>query len=801
MWHTIVTLKEPKNCYHCGDKCPPVYVELDDKPFCCNGCSTVYSILSEADLCDFYQLDEKPGISLKSKNYAQKFDYLNNPEILKELLVFDDAGIQSIKLYIPQIHCSSCIWLLENLYKLNELIISSNVNFPKKEICVTYRSEGYSLKLLVELLATLGYEPQISINKNREKSKADKVLLYKVGIAGFCFGNIMLLSFPEYLSLDINTSFGYFFGYLNLILSIPVICYSASDYFKSAWAGIKSSNINIDVPISLGISVLFIRSAVEIVLNSGAGYMDSLAGLVFFLLIGKWYQDKTYRSLSFENDYRSYFPIAVSKLIDNNEESTPIKKLRSGDRILIRNNEIIPTDSILESDTTTIDYSFVTGEQDLIPKKKGDLIYAGGKQVGASIVLKVDKKVAQSYLTQLWNNTAFTKKQDLSIESSINKVSKYFTAAILLIALITGLVWYFLDASIMLNAFTSVLIIACPCALALTVPFAYGNVLRIVSKYGLFLKNIQVVEQIQKLTDLVFDKTGTLTVASSKQSNYEGIPLSENELHALTSLTNQSIHPISKSINSSLSNQSDYLAVNDYQEHLAKGITGTVNNMRIEIGSTALIKSANQELSGTYVSIDGELKGKFNIQSQYREGLEEMIQQLSQVYQLHVLSGDNDNEKLKLSTLFRENNNLHFNQKPEDKLNFIESLQKKGKKVMMLGDGLNDAGALKQSDVGISIADNIYTFTPSCDAILDAASFSKLNLLVHYIKNAKKVVTVSFILSFLYNLVGLAFAVSGQLTPLVAAILMPLSSITIVLFVTIATSLLANTIFNKVNNQ
>ena len=411
---SFTDLKSNLKCYHCGDSCPDNLISIDDKFFCCNGCKTVYEILNENQLCNYYNLDQTPGISPKI-NVVRKFDYLNDETILNQLIDFKNENITAVTFNIPQMHCSSCIWLLENLFKINPSINQSKVDFLKKTLNLKFYNQKISLKEVVELLASLGYEPQIQLDNLDKKSNSNKLnrkLLIKIGIAGFCFGNIMLISFPEYLSINPSeVFFRKFFGHLNLLLALPVFFYSASDYFLSAYKGLKKKIINIDFPISLGIAVLFFRSAYEVLTYTGAGYFDSLSGLVFFLLLGKLFQNKTYDALNFERDYKSYFPIAVTLKNGMEEKSIPLSNLKVGDRILIRNNEIIPADSILFNGDGFIDYSFVTGESKPVEKVSGELIYAGGRQAGGLLELEVIKEVSQSYLTQLWNNDSFQQKE------------------------------------------------------------------------------------------------------------------------------------------------------------------------------------------------------------------------------------------------------------------------------------------------------------------------------------------------------------------------------------------------------
>src|SRR3972149_4671997 len=278
--------------------------------------------------------------------------------------IIKDEKLFIVTFYVPQMHCSSCIWLLENLYRINPGIIHSEVDFLKKTVTIKFNPNRISLKQNVELLTSIGYEPQINLEdvEGKKLQTTNKKLIYKIGVTGFCFGNIMLLSFPEYLNIDAADSFFIkFFGWLNLILSLPVFLYSSSGYFISAYKGLQKRILNIDVPISLGIFVLFFRSAFEVITHTGAGYFDSMTGLVFFLLLGKLFQNKTYETLNFDRNYKSYFPLSGILKTNESEVSIPISKLNVGDKIIIRNNEIIPADSVLFGGEGNIDYSFVTG--------------------------------------------------------------------------------------------------------------------------------------------------------------------------------------------------------------------------------------------------------------------------------------------------------------------------------------------------------------------------------------------------------------------------------------------------------
>jgi Cu+-exporting ATPase len=787
---------DANNCFHCGNEIIiRNEVIFDEKSFCCNGCRTVYEIFSQNDLSCYYDFENAPGAT--PQDIKGKYDFLDDEKIIAKLLEFQEDTTSIALLYIPHIHCSSCIWILENLQKLQSGISSSQVNFPEKKVRITYNPIKTSLKEIVYLLNSIGYEPYISLdNYETGKKEVDRSLIYKVGVAFFCFGNIMLLSFPEYFEVDefwINQYRG-FFRWLIFALALPSFIYSASDYYVSAYKSIRSKILNIDIPIALGILVMFVRSTVDILFDYGQGFFDSLTGLIFFMLLGKLFQQKTYSFLSFERDYKSYFPIAITKLnSDGTEIPVQVYDIVKGDRLLIRNQELIPVDGILISEKASIDYSFVTGEAIPIEKKSGDKLYAGGRMKGSVIEMEVLFSVSQSYLTQLWSNDIFQKKIDQKHKTITDKVSQYFTPILLLFALVVFVFWLFVDVSKAFNVLTAVLIVACPCALALTAPFTLGNVLRIMGKQKFYLKNATVIEQLAKVDTLVFDKTGTIT--SNKKSNieFEGNELTTGELAFLKNVIRGSNHPLSRKIYEFLPNSSK-IEIQEFEEITGKGIVAKANDLKVLIGSASLIgitDKSDTKQTKVHIKINDVYKGYFVFDNQYRKGVEELFEKLSTKYELKILSGDNEGEMENLKALLPKYTELIFNQKPEQKLEYIEQLQKQGKNVMMIGDGLNDAGALAQSNVGISISENVNVFSPACDGIVDASQFSKIGYFLNYSKNAMRTIYMSFGLSLLYNIVGLSFAITGNLSPLVAAIIMPLSSITVVSFVTLMSNYFA----------
>lgn len=790
-------------CYHCGDICAEGIIKHEEKTFCCTGCRTVFDILKENHLVDYYEIQDRPGTKMREAG-KERFAFLDNEEVAARLVDFDDGDRVRITFHVPQIHCSSCIWLLEHLERLHPGVLSAKVNFVQKKTSVAFKKTEISLREVAELMASIGYEPKITLNDsdNKPEKSTDKILLIQLGVAGFCFGNIMLMSFPEYLGDPgfAATGFRKYFGWGNFLLALPVLFYAGRGYLTSAWAGLRHKQLNLDVPISLGMITLFVRSTWEIATGFGPGYFDSLAGFVFFLLIGRWFQNKTYRALSYDRDYKSYFPIAVKRISGNDEAYVPVKDLQTGDRIRIHSQEVVPADATLLSDNAHVDYSFVTGESSPVRKSKGDLIFAGGRQTGAFIDLLVKKPVNQSYLTQLWNQANYD-KHNSRLTPLIDRVSVRFTAIVIAVSLITGITWYLLDPSRVFVIVTAVLIVACPCALALAVPFTLGNTMRLFGKNGFYLKNTVAAEQLAATDTIVFDKTGTITHSEVSKVSFEGSQLSETEITAVRSASANSVHPLSRAIAASLSAVT--VEVEEFEEKPGLGIKAEVSGMQVVLGSAEMVGVQATTTDGktrSWLRINGTLRGAFVIEKTFRPGLEGLLSQLKTTHTLYLLSGDNDAAKNDLSAWFPFQN-MYFRQNPEDKLAFVKGLQQKGHRVLMVGDGLNDAGALRQSDAGVAVADDMYGFSPACDAILDARQFGRLGTFLRFSRTSLRIVRGSFVISLLYNLTGLAFAVTGHLSPLVAAILMPLSSVTVIVYGTGVVNLLGRGIISKEENQ
>lgn len=785
---------EVLSCHHCGEPCLRETLTWKERVFCCGGCRQVCELLESSGLADYYLLNRNPG-TRPDDTALPDFDICNNLDLAKEVIRYEDETHCHVRVHIPAIHCSSCVWLLEKLPRLCAGVARCEVDLTHREILVVFLKARLDLKQIFQSLASLGYVPELRhrFEDAAAKTDEDNDVLVRLGIVGFCFGNLMLLSFPEYL-LGAGETIEYVtvFHFLKLVLILPVIFFGSRDYFVQSWRVLKHRQLNLDVPIALGILAFLVLSFYDLGVRQGGGYFDSLAGLIFFLSLGKWFGKKSFAWLSFERDYRSYFPVSVSKR-KLNGQITPVAlaHIAVGDQLVIRNQEIIPADCRLCEGRALIDYSFVTGESVPVAVMAGETVFAGGRQKGSSLVVEVIRSVDQSHLTRLWNNPVFIKTPSRYLHL-MDVRAGYFTPTILILALLALFYWWPLSVDRAVWSFASVLIVACPCALALAAPFTMGMALRILSQWGIFVRSGEVLEKMAEVTDVVFDKTGTLTNISGGEVQFfaTGKNLSARENQMIFSVVMNSLHPLSQQISQYCGSAGLPLEVFDFVEEAGAGVSGRIGECLVKVGSQAWVGCEEEivevmDADGVaYVWIDGVVRGAFMMQTKLRPGLNALLKNLSQNVKLHLITGDSERasfgRQVDQNLFFTK----RFSQSPEEKLLAIQNLRQAGATVMMIGDGLNDAGALRASDVGVAVTDGVHAFAPACDVIMLTDQLKNLTKIMDFSRATLRVLRANIAVSLVYNMLGLGFALSGVLAPVVCAVLMPVSSLSVIFLTT-----------------
>lgn len=767
-------------CRHCGDLCGPDARVLNDAPFCCHGCESVYRLLATHGLTDYYA--GTTGISQRTTDGrpASRFAAFDDP-IATARLVKRIGDVSRVTLQTPALHCASCLWLLEQLWKVDPGVRRVDASLLHRTVTVEFTPEKTTLRRIAEQLAALGYEPVIDAEPVTDRVPAERRRLYlQLGVAGFAFGNMMLFSIPQYLNGGLlEPEFQRLFDGLNLAFALPVLFYSAADYFTSASRALRASAITLDVPVALGLAVLFGRSAFEIVTRTGEGFLDSFAGLVFFLLIGKLFQRKAFDSVSFDRTARSFLPLSVRRLDDDGVATlVPIEQLRPGDTLLVRAHEVVPADAMLTGGTGLIDYAFVTGEQAPVAVDDGALVHAGGRVVGTTLRLTVTRAVAHSHLARLWTDPVFASAKAHWLDELLARFGRAFTISALFLAA-AGAWWWWPDVTMSATVATAVLIIACPCAFTLAAPLTLGTAMGILGRSGVYVKSPSVVLDLSRITAAVFDKTGTLTTGTTADaSDLAAFPSAERLL--IQRLAAQSIHPASRAIAAGLTADGEAL---DVQETPGRGITGVVAGRHVALGSAAFVRDlshlpVSDDAGGVWAWVEGGTPRPIRLSVAERPGIRTVIAGIASRVTTWLLSGDHAGEAGRWSSVFGDQ--MRFRLSPGDKLTIVRDLSAQGHRVLMVGDGLNDAGALAAADVGLAVSDDTACLVPACDAIVRGHTLSHLDALLAYARRARRVIALCFTVSLLYNAIGLGLALSGHLTPLATAILMPVSSLTIV---------------------
>jgi len=770
-------------CRHCGDPCTDRPVRRGDDTFCCRGCASVYLLLHNAGLAAFYDCEAPPGVSQRrARRRSAQYAVLDDPAVATRLVAFD-AGEQAMATFdVPDLHCASCLWLIERLWRLDSGIIRADADLTRRVVRVWFRPSSISLRGVAERLSAAGYPPVVPVEGSAGAVPAARRGLYlRLAVAGFAFGNIMLFSIPRYVNgAPLEDGFQRLFDILNVTFALPVLLYSASGFFTSAWQSVRLRKVTLDVPIAIGLVVMFARSIADIVTGYGEGYLDSFTGLVFFLLIGRLLQQKAFDRIAFDRSFRSFMPLSVLVRGADGLRPTPIERLTEGDTIVVRPYEVVPADAELIDANGAVDYAFVTGESRPVALTRGDAVRAGGRVVGRSLTLTVVRPVSHSRLAALWNNPAFARPKRRWLTDVTERFGAFFTTFALLLATAGAIAWW-PDARMSASVATAVLIIACPCAITLAAPITLGTAMELFGRVGLYLKHGAVALDLARTSTIVFDKTGTLTTATDGL-RAESVGLSDDEWRLARRLAAESVHPISRAM---AAGDSAHGVVTECAEHPGGGVAGSVDGRRVVVGSPSFIQqqcgvtplrpAALGPSAG--IAIDGTFRGWARLIAPPRDGIEQAVARLGTSYDVWLLSGDRDEEAVRWRRVF--SGRAAFSQAPDDKLVAVAAHESTGSRVLMVGDGLNDAGALAAANVGMAVSDDTACMVPACDAVIQGRRLPDLPVLLRFARRARQVVIACFAVSILYNVVGLSLALAGRLTPLATAILMPISSLTI----------------------
>lgn len=794
-----------KECDHCGNQIRLVRIESrvgeDLKTFCCEGCETVYSIIHSIGGDYYYKLRGRTKLDpvrIETESSAEEESFLFQKFVRK----FGDVSEVSIQ--ITNIHCSACVWINEKVLNEEDGILSANINFATARVKIKFDDSKISLSKILNTIRSIGYKPILYLegNASEEKTKYLKSLFLRIGVAGFSFGNIMILSVALYSGYfsGIDLEFKRLFHYVSWVFATPAYLYSGYPFMEGFFRSIKRRTLSMDFLLFFGISLAYFYSIYVTITDRGEVYFDSVAMIYFFILIGKYFEEKArvFASDKIESLLCKLPEISI-KVIEDKVVTIPSNEIKTGDILKVAPGKRIPVDALSLSEAAYVDESFLTGESEAIQKRKGDTVLAGSLAIDSPLLLLAKSDYQNSTLSSLKLRLEEALHLKPKIQILTERIASYFITSVFFISFLTFCFWIWNtngDFEKSLIVMISVLIVACPCALGIAVPTALVTNHILNASKGVLLKNPSVVEKLYKTTEIFLDKTGTLTEGKFL---VQKITIPTNFLPIVYKIEKEVEHPLAKSLVKHFEKEESLVIlakgflVQTITNVPGKGVVAEVKNSEGEthsyrIGNLSFLTDSNQNLlnrepkeDGTYIYFeqDGIYIGYIRLSDQIRSGAKDFILDLQKSFKkITILSGDRITSVEKIANEIGIPN-FKGELSPEDKRKIVLEAQRKGETVLMVGDGINDSLALGVADVSISHSEAEDLSLEKSDIVLTSGNLNGILLSLHSAKITRNVIFQNILLSLFYNSIMLPLAMFGYMLPVICATFMALSSLTV----------------------
>jgi heavy metal-(Cd/Co/Hg/Pb/Zn)-translocating P-type ATPase len=763
-------------CIHCDEIIIiPFFNDLDigqKNPFCCFGCMTVFNVINYKGLEQYYEIKKQSAIFKRRspvENKHQQFTYLDNSDFLTDYTYENLNGSKTMEFYLEGIHCLACLWLIEKLPEYLEDVEHCRLDMKKSVAIISLKQEGKFANIAREL-NNLGYKPH-PLKRNQSshdlKIREERKMLLKIGIAGAGAGNIMIYAISIYAGA--NGSFAHIFNFLSVVFALPVLFYSATPFYTNAWNAIKNRTLSIDIPISMALLMGAAFGLYNLIMGINENFFDSLTALVFLLLLSRYFLNKIQEEGLTANDL-NFFYEGSSILKKNGEQFIEIHPqfLKAGDIIKVSSNEMIPADGVIIEGESLINNSLLTGESRPINVGIESQVFSGTINLSNDILIKVEKIKNDSRIGKILKQIENGWIQKSPIVDLTNKISKYFVAAVFMLATIL-FIFFFVQGKTKtaIERSLTLLIVTCPCALALATPLTLTRTLSRASRIGIIIKNNEVIEKLASIKTIFLDKTGTLTYGVLKINHFKILADSHyTPFEIINSLEKYSVHPVAVSLKefALTSEPAVTYPVESYKELMGAGVSGKIGNHFYEI------KNGN-------IFEDQICIAEFTFEDHIRTDSRDSITKLNSLgLNIKMISGDQQSisESIAKEAGIKKEN-VFSNVSPENKLLMIE----KNPDALMVGDGANDAMALSRSFVSVAVLGSLDISLKASDIYLTTPGISHLSNLIIISKETMKVVKRNLILSLLYNSLSVYAAFTGIISPLMAAIIMPMSSLTV----------------------
>ena len=794
-------------CYHCGlpNAANSRFEHVIDgalRRFCCPACRTVCGAIHAAGLEGFY--DRTPdGVTLAPPPNTPKDLALYDLDEVQAEWIGGLAREREIHLLVEGIHCAACVWLIERALQQVPGVLAAQVNLAGKRLIVRWDNERIKLSAIIQRLARIGYaavpyDPDAAEGKLRQQNRA---LLFRMAFAGFAMMNLLWISIALYGGAD-QSEFRQLFHWAGFALATPALLYSGYPFFRNAWTGLRRFYLTMDLPIAIGAGVTYLYSVYITVSQPPIGevYFDTVVNFLFVILVGRYLEAITKRqAIASSQRLLDLQPRGAAVLRDNAEILLPIRAIKPGDTVLVKPGERIPVDGIVIAGRSAVDESMLSGEAAPVTKTHNDHAAAGTLNMDSALTIKVESTLRNTSLGRIIHLVEQAQASKAPIQRMADRIVPWFVAITLSLAAVTFLYWLNTGFELALMAATAVLIITCPCAFGMATPMAIVSASGLGARHGILVKNGSVLETLSHIEHIVFDKTGTLTEGRMRVERVVTVAgRQENDLlAAAAAIEMYSEHSIANAmVNAAKLRGLTVSGASGVESRPGYGIKGRLGNDTLLIGTYAWFEQhgvkTNSELHehtlhyeamGTtcaHVAINGREAGLIAIADQLRPGARALIDALrASNIQVTLLSGD---RRRVVDAIARQLGGMHTIAEvlPHDKERVIRQLQQDGVKVAMIGDGINDAPALMRADVGIALGSGTDVSGESADIVLMSNELDKVRLAMQLSQRTLRTIRQNIGISITYNLIMVPLAMAALITPLVAAISMPISSLLVI---------------------
>jgi P-type Cu2+ transporter len=780
-------------CHYCALPVPPVRRTRSGPSFCCSGCEAVHRAIEASGLSSYYKRRDQlplPANDDRTDDFAE----LDNESLRQQISEVRPNGLLETKLYVDGVHCAACLWLIEKALKDQPGVVSARLHFAKKCLRLVWQPNATQLSRLAVRLASLGYVPRAKRESHQDvQTRRNRDLLVRIGVAGAIAGNVMLMALALYAGLfsSMEAEFIQFFRIASLLLSLPAVTYAAWPFYRGAWSGLRAGMLHMDLPIALGIVGAFSSSTLRVVLGHGEVYFDSVTALIFLLLIGRYIQQQQQTAIASKQDIlHSLAPPTTLRLQGDHEERVSTAQLRVGDRIRVPAGQKIPVDGVVEGGRSSVDASLLTGEPLPVTVQVGDAISGGAVNLDQDLTARVTHELDESLVGRIAEMVGRLSQERTPVVNLANRIAGGFVLVVLGLAALTFALSWNAGWSVAAEHAVAVLVVSCPCALGLATPMTVATGLYKASQRGILLRTGGALERLGRLgqATFFFDKTGTLTQGLPTMVQFEGSGTHQGLIRAAEAGLR---HPIARALRQAFSEASE-VPIEARHVQPGEGISGTTSGRSFHLGRPDFVrvhhiiseeleaKSSAWESEGStvlWLGVDGNVVNLMGLRDALKPDCRATLHRLlAEGHQVGILSGDQPRavDRLVESLGIRPKVALG-GLRPEDKVAVIRAAQERGP-VVMIGDGVNDAAALQAADIGIGVAGGAEASLASADIYFEAPGLHPVLEVVEGARRSYQVIRQNIGFSLAYNAVAIGFAMAGWVSPLVAALIMPISS-------------------------